>query len=127
MSSTTLTAVPVVPERTTQAMAAAARSLVAARDGLMTTLLHLAEQTACDTEDHAVAVVAPLLAALPAEEQQQLARDLVVQAHNVWGEFDPNRGRTFDHDFVIALARAAADRVMYVLRVDACLCREVRS
>lgn len=129
MSSTTLTAVPVVPERTSQNVAAAARSLVAARDGLMATLLHLAEHTACDAEDHAVSIVSPLLAALPAEEQHRWTVGLVVRAYAVYGRYDPANPTDRDgaNDLLIAWAQAAADRVIRVLRVDACLCREVRS
>lgn len=125
----TLTAAPAVPERTTQAVAAAARSLVAARDGLMATLLHLAEETACETEDRAVEVITLVLGALPVDEQQRRAGDMAVLAHDTWGTFDPylTPDRDAAHDRLITAARVAAERVIHVLRVDACLCREVRS
>lgn len=109
-------------------IAAAARSLVHARDGIVTILLHLAEQTACGTYARATEVISPLLAALTDDERRWRAHDLVFWAQHVhapWTDDPDRRDPSEATDYLRQAALQAADRVIHVLRVDACLCREV--
>ena len=111
---------------TAQQQALAAASLVHARDGLATTLLYLAERVAVETVDDACAVLEPAMAALDQPERHDRAvaiADAAGDAHGTWYEGHPDRERAAAH--LTALVITAADRVIRVLRYDACVCREV--
>jgi hypothetical protein len=119
---------PTLARPSTAAMAHAAASLVHARDGLATVLLHLAEAGARLTVSDGIDLILPALAALDGAERHQLASRITLaagDAHGTWHEGRPDRDQAAAR--LVALVLAAADRVLHVIRYDACTCREVRS
>lgn len=115
-----------LPRPTSAAVAQAAASLVRARDGLAHTLLLLAEQTCAGTLEQAREVLEPLLAALDGAERRQLADALTraaYEAHGPWYPGCPDRDQSAA--WLAALAVTAANRVLHVLRYDACVCTAV--
>jgi hypothetical protein len=119
---------PTLARPTTVEQAHAAASLVHARDGLATTLLHLAEDGALLDITQACQRIEPALAALDQPERHQRAlgiTDAAYAAHGTWYEGHPDRDQAAAR--LVHLVLAAADRVIHVIRLDACLCREVRS
>lgn len=107
-------------------VAHAAASLVHARDGLSTVILHIAEGAVPLTITEACAHIEPALAALDQPERHQRAlglADAAYQTHGEWYEGHPDRQQAAAR--LAHLALAAADRVIHVIRYDACVCREV--
>jgi hypothetical protein len=118
--------VPHVPEATTSEQVRAARSLVEARQGLIGLLLYLAEQTAGDSEDHAIQVLSWPLAALGESERAERAAVLAELGHSAYGTWFPGKNSGgFAEDELRAAAGQTARRVIDTLRIDACLCRTV--
>lgn len=119
----TLTRPPTVEQQ-----AHAAASLVHARDGLATVLLYIAERTAIETVDDACEALEPALAALDQPERRERAAAITEAAADAHGTWHPGRpDRQLAAARLAALVLTAADRVLRVLRYDACVCREVHS